>query len=300
MNISPLQPFDSLSITTSLAAKLIAEQFPAWADLPVRPVEFSGWDNRTFRLGETMLIRLPSAEHYAPQVHKEHQWLPYLAPCLPLPISTPLALGHPSHDYPWHWSVYQWIEGESAANLSLDTLDLPLIASQLAHFLRKLHALPSTGGPTAGPHNFWRGGPLEIYDAETRSALATLDGFIDTTAALSVWEEALNSEWHTDPVWIHGDFSSGNFLVKNGTVAAIIDFGCMGIGDPACDLVLRWTFFQKEARQTFIRQVDLDKSTWSRARGWALWKALITLVRLKGQNSPEISAHQHLINDIIS
>ncbi|MEI8296230.1 MAG: aminoglycoside phosphotransferase family protein [Alphaproteobacteria bacterium] len=216
-----------------MVVELVTEQFPQWAHLPIRPVEFSGTDNIAFRLGDNMSIRLPSAEGYASQVPKEQKWLRVLAQHLSLAIPEPLAMGHPSKNYPWDWSVYRWIDGESANTLCLDDQALQLIAPQLAQFLNELHKIDVEGGPAAGLHNYWRGGHPSVYDAQTREAIRELRGFIDTDAATAVWENAIDSKWHKQDVWIHGDFASGNILVKDGGVVAVIDFGCMGVGDPA-------------------------------------------------------------------
>ncbi len=158
---------DSVAIDVSLVGRLVAAQFPQWADLPIRPVEFDGWDNRTFRLGKVMSVRLPSAGGYAAQVDKEHRWLPRLGPHLPLPIPVPLAKGEPGEGYPWPWSVYGWLDGEHATLKRI--ADLHGFASALAGFLVALQRIDPTGGPAPGPHNFFRGGPLTVYDAETRS-----------------------------------------------------------------------------------------------------------------------------------
>ena len=139
-----------MEIDVSLVTRLVAEQFPHWAHLPVRPVEVGGWDNRTFHLGDSMSVRLPSAEGCVPQVEKEHCWLPRLAPLLPLPIPVPLARGGPAHGYPWPWSVYRWLEGETAAVGRIT--DLPGFAAALAHFLTALQQIDPTGGPPPGPH----------------------------------------------------------------------------------------------------------------------------------------------------
>jgi aminoglycoside phosphotransferase (APT) family kinase protein len=262
-----------MDIDVSLVRRLVAAQFPQWADLPVRPVKAGGWDNRTFHLGEHMSVRLPSAEHYVPQVEKEHRWLPKLAPLLPLPIPAPLGRGVPGEGYPWPWSVYRWLEGERAnkANIS----DLNRFAIDLAKFLVALQEIDASGGPLAGKHNFYRGGPLKVYDAETRQAVAALGSEINPAAAMAVWEAALATTWQDRPVWVHGDVADGNLLVKDGRLCAVIDFGSSGVGDPACDLYIAWTFLEHESREAFRATLPLDEATWARGRGWTLWKALI-------------------------
>ncbi len=264
---------EKIHIDASLVHQLIATQFPQWADLPIKPVEFGGWDNRTFHLGEQMIVRLPSAAEYAQKVQKEQYWLLKLAPFLPLPIPVPLAMGKPAEGYPWHWSIYGWIDGETTSIGHIT--DLRQFAITLAEFLVALQAIDTTGGPVAGPHNFYRGGPLTIYDAETQQAIATLGNKIDSDVATAVWNEALATTWHGAPVWVHGDISTGNLLVQEGRLSAVIDFGGLAIGDPACYLAIAWTFFNGESRDAFRAALPLDNATWARGRGWALWKALI-------------------------
>jgi aminoglycoside phosphotransferase (APT) family kinase protein len=268
------QEAPNMIIDTGLVHRLIAAQFPEWADLPVRPVEPNGWDNRTFHLGDRMSVRLPSAEAYAAQVEKEHRWLPLLRTHLPVPIPTPLAKGVPGLGYPWPWSVYRWLDGHpAAAERITDPIEF---ARSLAEFLVSLYRIDATGGPAPGQHNFYRGGPLAVYDSETRTALSALQGRVDMTAAESVWTAALSSEWLRPTVWVHGDIASDNLLVEKGKLCAVIDFGCLAVGDPACDLVIAWTEFANQSRETFRQALSLDDKTWARARGWALWKALIT------------------------
>jgi aminoglycoside phosphotransferase (APT) family kinase protein len=243
-----------MKINVALVHQLVAAQFPQWADLPIKPVESGGWDNRTFHLGADMTVRLPSAEGYALQVEKEHRWLPRLAPLLPLPIPVPLAKGFPDNDYPWHWSIYQWIEGENAM---IDRIaDLPQFAITLAQFLATLQRIDPTDGPAPGQHSAFRGAPLAVYDTDTRNAIAVLDGKIDTNAATAVWETALQATWNGSPVWFHGDVAAGNLLVKDGQLSAVIDFGCSGVGDPACDLTIAWTLLSGESREAFWSMVQ--------------------------------------------
>jgi aminoglycoside phosphotransferase (APT) family kinase protein len=275
---------DKGAITPALTARLVAAQFPQWADLPVEPVALDGWDNTTFRLGDQLSVRLPSADHYVPQVEKEHRWLPVLARHLSLRIPEPVALGRPSDEFPRPWSVYRWIEGEPASVEGIASLTA--FASDLACFLRELYAIDAGGGPPPGMHNFFRGGPLDIWtslwdDTKTLKAIDLLADEIDAEAATAVWEASLASTWERAPVWVHGDVSASNLLVEDGELRAVIDFGCAAVGDPACDLVVAWTFLTDESREVFRRELPLDDATWQRGLGWALWKALITLAQEK-------------------
>lgn len=288
-------------ITTDLAKKLINAQFPQWANLPIEEIQHQGCDNRAFRLGDDMLMRLPSAECYASQVQKEQMWLPKLASHITLHIPKPIAMGMPTDEYPWHWSIYQWLPGTSANMMQCDDTDLVIIAKQLAHFLHELHKIDTTAAPEPGKQNFYRGGDLAIYDQETKAALATLKNIIDTKKAAEVWQQALASKWHKKPIWVHGDLSPGNILLNDQKeVTAIIDFGSMAADDPACDLTIAWTLLKNESRNIFKSSLNLDENTWQRARGWALWKALITLAAIDDKFSDEAKEQIYIINDVIN
>jgi len=275
-----------VGIDTSLVQRLVASQFPEWARLPLRPLVPGGWDHHSFRLGDAMLIRLPSAEPYAAQVQKERRWLPVLAPALPLAIPTPLALGEPAEGYPWHWTIYRWIDGESAAD-RIDVGDGLDFASTLASFLDALQHVDCRDAPVPGVHNFFRGGPLSTYDAEARQAFRALDGKIDAGAALKLWQAAACTTWDRIPVWIHGDMSAGNLLVREGRLVAVIDFGNLAAGDPACDLAIAWTFLTRQSRSVFRSALPLDDDTWLRGRAWALWKASIVAAGMTSTNTVE-------------
>ena len=287
-----------MDIDASVARGLVGSQFPQWASLPVTPVEYDGWDNRTFRLGDDMSVRLPSAECYAGQVAKEHRWLRRLAPHLPLAIPSPLAMGIPAEGYPWHWSVYRWLEGESANLRHVD--DLQEFATTLARFLVSLHQIDPTGGPRPGAQNFYRGGPLATYAGETHGAIAALHGRIDVDAVTAVWETALDATWRGTPVWLHGDVSASNLLVRGGRLSAVIDFGNCCVGDPACDLTIAWTLFSGESREAFRAALPADGATWARGRGWALWKGLITLSEREGTNPAEIGNARRVVDEVLA
>jgi aminoglycoside phosphotransferase (APT) family kinase protein len=257
-------------IDADLVRRLIAQQFPQWADLPVTPVKVDGWDNRTYRLGSELTARLPTHSAYVAAVEKEHQWLPVLAPYLPVAIPTAIAKGSPGEGYPYPWAIRGWIDGQTPSHPTVS------LAHAIAEFILALQSVDATGGPLAGEHSFYRGTPPEHYHDETLEALAVLKGRIDTDLAREVWDAALATFWDRPPVWFHGDIASGNLLVQDGRLSAVIDFGTSGVGDPACDLVIAYTFFSDASRTAFRDAVQQDAATWARARGWALWKALIT------------------------
>lgn len=287
----------SMKIDVQLVRRLLDSQFPQWKDLSIHPIIPGGWDNRTFRLGNEMLIRMPSSNPYAGQVEKEQHWLPKLAPLLPLRIPEPLALGEPGEGYPWKWSIYQWIEGETAATI-VDRTDLNDFVVRLAQFLTALHRIDPTGGPPPGPHNFFRGGTLTTYDAETRQAIATLKNRFDSAGATEIWETALKTTWPHAPVWVHGDISAGNLITLQGRLRAVIDFGQLGIGDPACDLSIAWTWFSGKSRDLFQERLSLDADTWARGRAWTLWKALTYLTNDMANMNFEATRSWHIIEEL--
>jgi aminoglycoside phosphotransferase (APT) family kinase protein len=285
-------------LDAALVSRLVSGQFPQWAQLPVTPVELDGVDNCTFRLGDDMTVRLPSSEGYRLQVDKEQRWLPILAPQLPLPIPVPLANGEPGEGYPFGWSIYGWLDGDNA---SIERIaDLSEFATTLADFLNTLRQVDATDGPLPGQHNFFRGGPLATYDAETRRAIEALAGRIDGDAATVVWDTALAATWQGRPVWFHGDVAAGNLLVRDGRLAAVIDFGTSGVGDPSCDVVVAWTLLSGDSRDALRAALSADAATWARGRGWALWKALITLVDHIDTNPGEAAISRRLIDDVLA
>ena len=285
-------------IDVELVRRLVRTQFPHWSDLPITPAVPQGWDNRTFRLGEDMSVRLPSAVGYTLQIEKEHRYLPRLAPLLPLPIPIPLAKGNPGESYPWHWSIYRWLPGETADSTHITALTQ--FATALADFLVTLQQIDPSDGPPPGRHSAFRGAPLTIYDAETRRAIQVLDNAIDTMAVLEVWNAALAAPWSGPAVWFHGDVAVGNLLVYDGKLAGVIDFGCAGVGDPACDMVIAWTFFTGESRTAFHTSMQADAGTWARGRGWALWKALITLAEYQHTHAAKAADARRVLEEVLA
>lgn len=261
-----------MKIDTKLAKKLIESQFPEWSELCIEPVKKSGWDNRTFHLGNKMTMRLPSGKEYAPQILKESKWLPILGQRLSYKITKPIAQGKPSEDYPFHWAINEWIDGEPASLSNISNLNQ--FANDLAIFLSELHAINPENGPPAGAHNFHRGDDLSFYSEEMKSALTKIKDSLEQNIASALWQEAISSRWQKNPVWVHGDFATGNMLVKDGKLHAVIDFGCLAIGDPACDLAIAWNLLDNPSRTVFKNTINLDRATWIRAMGWTLWKTL--------------------------
>ncbi|MFD4789736.1 aminoglycoside phosphotransferase family protein [Streptomyces sp. NPDC058459] len=268
-----------IDIDVDLVRRLLTGQFQQWADLPLVPVDSGGTDNGIFRLGAAMSVRLPKVDWAIGQVHKEQRWLPVLARQTSLEIPEPVALGKPAEGYPWDWSVYTWLEGETA---TVERMADPVeVATQLGRFLAELHSVDTGGGPPPGEHNFRRGVPLAERDEETRTAIAELEALgdlVDTEAVRTVWDEALSTPaWTGAPVWIHGDLQSGNLLVRDGELTGVIDFGGLAVGDPACDLLVGWNLFEGAARAALRTAAEADDASWLRGRGWALSVALIQL-----------------------
>lgn len=267
---------DDRNPDVTLVRQLLAGQFPHWAALPLTPVSSAGTDHTIFRLGDALSVRLPRVASAAGQVRKEHQWLPRLAPELPLHLPLPLSLGAPAQGYPWNWSVCEWVEGDPWTIGSVaDACDA---AAALASFVGALRRIDPTGGPPPGEHNFHRGVPLSTRDTETRAAIAALRGLVDVDAITAAWESALAAPPpRGSPTWIHGDLQPANLVVANGRISGVIDFGGLAVGDPACDLMVAWTTLDQDAREVFRDLLAVDNADWARGRGWALSFGVIAL-----------------------
>jgi aminoglycoside phosphotransferase (APT) family kinase protein len=285
-----------IEITIERVRQLIDSQFPKWKGLAITPVEKSGHDNRTYRLGDEMTIRLPSHERYASAVEKELMWLPVFKPLLSLPIPAPIAQGEPSAEYPLPWSINRWIEGETVSHANI--LDLGAFAEDLATFLKELEAIDASHGIPAGVQNFHRGGNLSVYDTDTRTVIEKISGQYDQKLMTEIWELALETRYQSAPLWLHGDVAVGNLLVQEGRLCGVIDFGTMGVGDPSSDLVMAWNFFDDVSREIFLSCMNVDQDTVDRARGWALWKALISYAGNE-QGSEASNWGKHVIDVII-
>jgi aminoglycoside phosphotransferase (APT) family kinase protein len=208
-------------------------------------------------------------------------------------------MGSPGVGYPWEGSHCQWLEGENA---TLDRIADPNpAATDLAQFIMALQRVDPVGGPPPGPFNSHRGEPLANRDDRTREAIAALRGALDTDAATAAWENALQAPpWSGPPVWIHGDLQSGNLLSVQGKLSAVIDFGCLGVGDPACDLIVAWNLFPAEPRRVFRDALAVDDATWARGRGWALSVALIALPYYQDTNPVLADIARYALQEVLA
>lgn len=264
---------DEVRTDAALVRRLLARQFPQWADLPVELVASNGTDHDIYRLGRHLGVRLPRITGASGQPPKEAEWLPRLGPHLPLAVPSPVALGRPGEGYPFPWAVHEWLPGENA-NGTLR--DLEQAAIDLAGFITALRAVDTAGAPPRLPGT--RGGPLSERDEGVRRAVAELGSRIDGAAALRSWQRSLAAPaWDGAEVWVHGDLLPGNLLVVDGRLSAVIDFGGLNVGDRACDLLPAWNLFTGASRRTFLARLHVDDAMRLRGRGWALSQALIAL-----------------------
>jgi aminoglycoside phosphotransferase (APT) family kinase protein len=290
---------DEVDTDPDLVRRLLAVQFPQWADLSVERVESAGTDNAIYRLGDEMSVRLPRIEWAKGQIDKERHWLPQLTPQLPLAVPVPLAHGSAAEGYPWEWAVYRWLPGE---NLLLEDIADPLeTARTLAQFLAALQEIDIAGAPLAAENPRLRGGPLSARDRSTRAAIAKLDGMYDAKAVMAAWEAALDlPAWDRAPVWFHGDVLPGNLLFEHGRLRAVIDFSGLGAGDPACDLMVAWALFDGESRDAFRSALGVDDATWARGRAHALAQAAQFIPYYLGTNPVGVERARHSLDAVMA
>jgi len=285
---------DKVSTSASLVARLLSTQFPQWSDLPIKAVASDGTQHALYRLGEDMMVRLPQVEDADGQAQKEFQWLPQLAPRLPLAIPIPLVMGKPAEDYPWHWSIYRWFEGDTATTGRI--ADPRQAAADLGKFIAALQRVDPADGPPSG-----RGSSLTERDPHTRAAIASLAGRIDADAATAAWESSLMvPAWESALVWTHGDLFPSNILVKDGQLSAIIDFGDAGLSDPACDMLGAWSFLSVDVHDFFRAELSISDATWARGRGWALSIALLALKYFRGADMPIVHFATKIVHEVLA
>jgi aminoglycoside phosphotransferase (APT) family kinase protein len=287
---------DEVETDVTLVRRLLAGQFPLWAELPIERVVSYGTDHDIYRLGDVLAARLPRIGWATPQAAKEAEWLPRLAPQLPLAVPVPLATGHPAEGYPFEWSVCSWLPGQNA-NGTIEDLDRAAV--DLAGFVTALRGVDTAGAPERLPHQ--RGGPLAEADDDVRRSITELGDRIDGAAAVASWEESLAAPvWDGPPVWVHGDLLPGNLLVVDGQLSAVIDFGGLGVGDPACDLQPAWNVFAGTSRERFRAALDVDDAAWLRGRGWALSQAVVALPYYWETNAGMIRQALHALSQVLA
>ena len=290
---------DEADIDTALVGRLLKTQFPAWSTLPIRPVRSAGTDNAIYRLGADMAVRMPRIPGAVAQVAKEQRWLSALAPSLPLPIPLPLAMGEPGAGYPWEWSVYRWLPGDTPTPDNVD--DRHRLATDLARFISALHGIDTGSQERAGLLASYRGEPLSLRDDATRTAIAECVGMLDADRVTDAWDVALDVPvWVGPPVWVHGDIQPGNLLVERGRLSAVIDFGGLTIGDPAVDLIVAWNLLSAETRETFRHHMGVDDATWARGRGWALSIGLVALPYYVETNPVLAAVSRYQIGEVLA
>jgi len=286
---------DEVETDAALVRRLLAGQFPHWADLPIDPVVSYGTDHDIYRLGDRLAARLPRIGWATRQAAKEARWLPKLAPHLPLALPVQLAMGQPAEGYPFGWSVYEWLPGENA-NGTIDDLDRAAV--DLAAFVTALRRIDTTGAHPRRPGS--RGGPLAEGDEQVRRSIAQLGDRIDGEATLRSWRESLDAPaWDGPEVWVHGDLLPGNLLVVGGRLSAVIDFGSLNVGDPACDLQPAWNVFAGGSRRRFRAELDVDDASWLRGRGWALYQAVSALPYYWDTNPGMVRQASHALAQVL-
>ena len=284
----PRMHIDELEIDHTLVRRLLDEQFPDWAGLPLRLVEPAGTVNAIFRLGDELSVRLARRDGPTEPGGKEVDWLPRLAPMLPVEIPVPVAQGHPTGDYPWFWDIQTWVDGET---VPVEEVDAIQAARDLAALIRGLQQVSPAGAPPG------RGIPLADRDEDIRYWLARFEG---DPAVVAEWERALAAPpWGGAPVWHHGDLDARNWLVRGGRISGVIDWGEMGVGDPACDVMVAWKLHSPEARDAFREALPTDDATWERARGWVLSQAVSALAYYTPENNPTLHSEADAWLDLV-
>jgi len=233
-------------------------------------------------------------QKWAQDLDSEWHWLPKLASRLSLRVPEPVGKGHPSSLYPFSWAIYGWIDGQPYADELVDDEDQA--AKDLAQFVVELRRIdPVVGAPRAGRK------PLRELDAVTREAIESAGDVIDNDAATAAWERALEAPvWEGTSVWIHTDLLRPNLLVRGGRLCAVIDFGGVGVGDPAADVIAAWSVFSHTGRGIFRGALDVDDGTWNRARGFALHQAAMIIPYYTETNPGFVAMAKRTVEEVLA
>lgn len=280
-------------IDAPLVRRLLAEQFPELAGLPVTEVVSTGTVNAIYRIGDDLAARLPRVAAWQSGLESEWRWLPHLAPKLSLAVPEPVGLGSATEYHPLSWAIYRWIDGTPYADDQV--ADERAAAQDLARFVWELHALDATGAPPAGRQ------PLHEVDEVTRAAIDEAGDLIDRDAVLAAWDRALEAPvWRGNPVWIHADLLRPNILVSAGRLRAVIDWGGAGAGDPATDVIAAWSVFNAPGRAAYRQALDVNDETWDRARGIALHQAALILPYYRETNPDFVALAQRTVDQVLT
>lgn len=287
---------DEVLTDVDLVRRLLAGQFPHWADRPLRLVPSHGTDHDIYRLGDDLAVRLPRIGWATKQAAREAEWLPRLAPHLPLALPVPLVMGHPAEGYPFDWSVYEWLPGESASTARYDR---DAAAVDLAAFIAAIRRIDTAGAYPRPPQA--RGADLAELDEGVHDAVRRLGDRVDGAAVLRAWQESLDAPaWGGPGLWLHGDLLPGNLLVVDGRLSAVIDFGGLNVGDPACDLQPAWNVFTGGSRDRFRAELAVDDASWLRGRGWALFQAVMALPYYWDTNPGIVQQTSHALREVLA
>jgi aminoglycoside phosphotransferase (APT) family kinase protein len=289
---------DEVEVDSTVVRRLLAEQLPDLADRPLARVEAWGTDHVIFRLGDDLSVRLPKIGWAAAQGETESRWLPVLAPYVPVSLPVPVAVGRPALGYPYRWYVSPWLPGANPT-----AADRGRLAGDLAAFVLALQAADTDGAPPVRAGR--RGAPLALADASTRErgeALRAMPGAPDVDELVAVWDAGLHAPpWDGPPRWVHGDLSDGNLLVHDGRLSGVIDWGSIGAGDPAVDLIVGWCFFDAASRSAYVDALGfVDEAMWLRARAWAVSMALHALPYYRDTNPDIVARSLRVVREVLA
>ncbi len=269
---------------------------PQWSDLPTQRLDTSGTVNWTYRLGDDKVIRLPRTPDFGAGPIRESQWMPVLAPRVPLTVPTYLALGSPTDEYPSHWSVLEWVEGEAANHQNLS--DLHDAALALGAFVGAMREVPTEGAPEGGNY---RAFGLEQVDKDFRQWVAQQPDDIERDPLMAVWEKCIAvGEWTDGPAWLHSDLRGDNLIASHGELVAVIDWEGCTVGDPSADCLAAWWLFDADSRETFRTATGARRSDWMRAKGWALHMAVAAIPYYTHSNPQFASQARAALHQILT
>ena len=276
---------NEIPIDIGLVRKLVDNQFPHYAGLPLSRLGASGSTNVLFRLGDELLVRLPRQPGGSSAIDKERRWLPAIGPHLPVNVPEIVAVGEPAFGFGERWSIVSWLEGELPGVCTPEAPPEPgrsLLANDLADVILALRSVDVPEPATTDPDLLlYRGRPLSGFDDQMRRnirqcrSIEDLD--LDLEAAAALWTDALQLPGASESgpaCWYHSDLVAENLLLTNGRLTGVLDFGGLGVGDPTIDLHGAWELLDPPGRAVFRKRLGVDDSEWLRGRAWALAIAL--------------------------